>query len=253
MVTRPPAPEAHEEHPKRRAERFARIRRLKQMLRFMPRRAMMHKYPLVGRFAAMARKRAYLWSLKPTAIRPALYAGSILSLLPVMGIQLPIAFILSLLLRGNFMVMGGLQFITNPFTAAPIYYATHELGAGVIRFAGFGEAPRSATPGEPILPLSKVASGAVEPPFLATPPPPKAAPASRTRRIATAFNALIVGGIISGAILGLILDVLYRLYWQHHTHVRPRPQPPVHPIHPRPRTAPPPSRTAPRAPDPRSD
>ena len=114
-------------------ERFARLRRVKQVLRFMPRRAMLHKYPLVGRFADAARQRAYLWSLKPESMRPALYAGSILSLLPVMGVQLPLALLLSLLLRANFMVLGGLQFITNPFTAAPIYYATHQLGAVVIR------------------------------------------------------------------------------------------------------------------------
>lgn len=252
-MTSHPDPEAHEEHPTRRAERFARIRRVKQMLRFMPRRAMMHKYPLVGRFAAMARKRAYLWSIKPKAIRPALYAGSILSLLPVMGIQLPLALILSLLLRSNFMVMGGLQFITNPFTAAPIYYATHELGAAVIRLAGYGEAPRSATRGEHLLPLPGGALPAMEGAPPGSAPVARAAPASRTRRIATAFNALILGGILSGAALGLVLDVLYRLYWQHHSHPHPRtrPPPPAHPAaH---RLRPPPPRAAPRPPDPRSD
>ena len=80
----------------------------------------MHKYPVIGRFAEFARKRAYLWSFKTEDLRPSFYAGSILSLLPLMGVQLPVALILSLALRGNFMVMGGLQFITNPFTAVPV-------------------------------------------------------------------------------------------------------------------------------------
>jgi uncharacterized protein (DUF2062 family) len=119
-------------------EHFARLRRLKQLLRFLPRRAMFHKYPLVGRFAAAARKRAYLWSFKTAHLRPSFYGGSILAVMPLMGVQLPLAFILCLLLRGNFMVMGGLQFITNPFTAAPVYYATHQLGKTVIEFSGFG-------------------------------------------------------------------------------------------------------------------
>jgi uncharacterized protein len=209
-------PHHPDEHPTRRAERWARIRRVKQMLKFMPRRAVLHKYPIVGRFAEMARKRAYLWSLKPESMRPALYAGSILSLMPVMGAQIPIALVLSVLLRANFMVLGGLQFITNPFTAAPIYLATHQLGSYVIQHVGFGEAPTSANPNESLLPLSE--HHEIGSPGSA--PTPKAP--GRVRRIATAFNALILGGLISGAALGTLLDILYRNYWQHHTHAPPK-------------------------------
>lgn len=216
------APQPHDEHPHHRAERFARIRRVKQMLKFMPRRAVMHKYPIVGRFAEGARKRAYLWSLKPEHMRPAFYAGSILSLLPVMGAQLPLALLLSLLLRANFMVMGGLQFITNPFTAAPIYYATHQLGAYVIRHVGIGESLPAADPDEAVLPLNEPIEGShVEAPAKTAAPRSTITP-SRVRRIGTAINALILGGVISGAALGLVLDILYRNYWQHHTHAGPR-------------------------------
>lgn len=208
----------HPDHPIQRASRFARLRRVKQMLRFMPRRAVMHKYPVVGRFADVARKRAYLWSFKPAAMRPAFYAGSILSLLPVMGVQLPLALMLALLLRANFMVLGGLQFITNPFTAAPIYYATHQLGAYVIKTVGFGESLHAADPEEPVLPLADEVPQKIS---AAAPVPP----ASWTQRVGTAINALIVGGVLSGAALGLALDILYRNYWQHHTHAPPRRRP----------------------------
>lgn len=221
-MTQNPEQHDHEEHPTKRAERFARIRRLKQLLRFMPRRAMMHKYPIVGRFAEMARRRAYLWSMKPESMRPAFYAGSVLSLLPVMGMQLPLALILSIFLRANFMVLGGLQFITNPFTAAPIYYATHELGAYVIRTAGFGEALPSADPNEAVLPLGEQH----EPALVQPEPEPEPERPSRVRRIGTAINALIVGGVISGTALGLLLDILYRNYWQHHTRSPRRRRPP---------------------------
>lgn len=125
MSDSPPSPAHH-----------TRIRRVKRLLRFAPRRAVFHTYPLIGRFAAFARRRAYLWSFKTAHVRPAFYAGSILSFLPVMGVQLPLALILALVLRSNFMVMGGLQFITNPFTAAPIYYATYKLGEHVISATG---------------------------------------------------------------------------------------------------------------------
>ena len=201
------------------------------MLKYMPRRAVMHKYPIVGRFSEIARKRAYLWSLKPPHMRPAIYAGSILSLLPVMGAQLPLALLLSLVLRANFMVMGGLQFITNPFTAAPIYYATHQLGAYVIRTAGFGAALPAANPNEPVLPLDHADDplpGAAE--FREPTPPARTSNVSAVRKVANAINALIVGGVISGTALGLLLDILYRNYWQHHTHAPPRrprkPRPP---------------------------
>ncbi len=40
-----------------------------------------------------------------------------------MGVPLPLA--LALVFRANFVVMDGLQFITTPFTAAPIFYGTY--------------------------------------------------------------------------------------------------------------------------------
>jgi len=221
MPESPEHPE-HEEPPHHRAERFARIRRVKTMLKYMPRRAVMHKYPIVGRFSEIARKRAYLWSLKPEHMRPAFYAGSILSLLPVMGAQLPLALLLSILLRANFMVMGGLQFLTNPFTVAPIYYATHELGGYVIRVAGFGEALPAADPHESVLPIEHVDATPSPPEFREPSPPERPNHPSAVRKIANAINALIIGGVICGLALGLVLDILYRNFWQHRTHAPPR-------------------------------
>lgn len=168
----------------------------------------MHKYPLIGRFADFARKRAYLWSFRTENVRPAFYAGSILSLLPVMGVQLPVAFVLCLVLRGNFMVMGGLQFITNPFTAAPIYYGTHQLGAKIIEISGFGasievvEEPRSPAAREVTDPTPKLEPATVVPPESI----------HWTRRVGTAINALVIGGIVSGTLLGAALDLLWRFF-----------------------------------------
>lgn len=168
----------------------------------------MHKYPVIGRFAEFARKRAYLWSFKTEDLRPSFYAGSILSLLPLMGVQLPVALILSLALRGNFMVMGGLQFITNPFTAVPVYYATHELGAKIIDLSGFGQSIDvvEATP----------LAGYSENNESTGTDTPQAAPAEPARihwskRIGTSINALVIGGITAGALLGTVLDFTWRL------------------------------------------
>ena len=204
------------------AARFSRRRRAKQLLRFVPRRAVFHKYPLIGRFADFARRRAYLWSFRSENMRPAFYAGSILSLLPVMGVQLPVALVLSLVLRGNFMVMGGLQFITNPFTAAPIYYATHQLGAEIIALSGIGRSIQPVddlplTP-EPAPVAAPTDATSASPSVTANPPP-----IHWTRRVGTAINALVIGGIVSGTILGAALDLLWRWGGEAHRHAPRRP------------------------------
>lgn len=190
-------------HPHQR-EHHARIRRVKFFLRFMPRRAVFHKYPIFGRFAAAARKRSYLWSFKTIHIRPAIYSGSILSLMPFLGIQLPLALVMAMLLRANFMVLGGLQFITTPVTAPAIYLGTHALGAAIIARSGFGhsiEVPEESQPAsaEILDTVSKVAAD--------TPPPEL----RWTQRLGTRINALLLGGLISGLVLGAVLDLLWRI------------------------------------------
>lgn len=229
----------HPQHPAR-LERFGRIRRVKQFLRFMPRRAVFHKYPLIGRFAAIARQRSYLWSFKTAHVRPALYAGSILSLLPVMGVQLPVAFVLAILLRSNVMLLGGLQFITNPATAIPVYGATYWLGKQVIDASGFGrgldvvrEAPApqpTPPPGQPASPVDDPIVGhsthGPEDHSVEKPLPPSI---SFSKRVGTAINALVIGGVITGVLLGFVLDQLWMIGVRRHAaHHRPGHPPKPH-------------------------
>jgi uncharacterized protein (DUF2062 family) len=174
------------------SDRHERVRRFKRLLRFMPRRAVFHRYPLVGRLAPYARRRAYLWSFKPRNVRPALYLGAMLSLLPLIGIQLVIALAGAVLLRANVMIAGGLQFLTNPFTAAPIYYVTYRAGRKILSW--FGQTP----PGPVLEEIpEELVTGAtiVETDF--------------SSGFTGTVGALIVGGLACGLLLGLILDVLY--------------------------------------------
>lgn len=190
-----------------RKDRHARFRLWKQVLRFIPRRAAFHRYPFVGRFAEVARKRSYLWSFRMPHLRPAFYAGSILAVMPIIGVQLPSAFILALLLRANFMVLGGLQFITNPVTAAPIYYATHQLGKNVIIWSGFGDTMEVEEDIDSIEQNSKI------PQINGTrdeEPPPEEM--HWGRRIGSAINALVIGGAIIGTLLGVLLDFSWRIF-----------------------------------------
>jgi uncharacterized protein (DUF2062 family) len=105
-----------------------RMRWFKRLLRWMPRRSNVHRYPGLSWFAEAAKKRMYLWSFSPQSVTPAIYAGTILSLLPVFGIQLPLACIGALLLRANLPIFVALQFITNWLTIVPIYYICYQIG-----------------------------------------------------------------------------------------------------------------------------
>lgn len=177
----------------------------------MPRRARFHTYPIVGRFAAFARKRSYLWSFRYLELRPAFYAGSILSLMPALGVQLPVAFAISLFVRTNFMVMGGLQFITTPVTAVPVYYGTYKLGEYALHLTGWG-------PVESVDAVPVPVADAVETPTLGHDAPPPGgnwlghlAQRFRVDNLTHLLNCLVIGGLLAGVTLGALLDLLWRV------------------------------------------
>jgi uncharacterized protein (DUF2062 family) len=151
---------------------LARRRRIRGWLRPLPRRANVDRYPIIKWFADAARKRPYLWSFKRQHVVASLYAGSVLALLPVYGLQVVIGLALAILVRGNLTVMIALQMITNPLTLGPIYLATHELGQKLIDVSGLGAGPSD---------------------------------------VGTHINALVVGGVVAGLALALVLDLSWRL------------------------------------------
>lgn len=118
---------------KRRHERIARVKRV---LRWMPRRTNVHRYPVLKWFAAAARKRSYLWCFRVKNAVPALYAGCILALLPLYGIQLPLAVGLAFLFRANLPILTTAIFITNPVTILPAYYACFQIGRVLLHISG---------------------------------------------------------------------------------------------------------------------
>lgn len=116
----------------KRQEYFRRIRRLKRILRPLPRRATIHRYPVLKWFAAAARRRSALWSFRREHVVPAIYVGAILALLPPPTPQMPLTFLLALLMGCNLMVAAALTFITNPLTIAPLYYADYKIGGFIL-------------------------------------------------------------------------------------------------------------------------
>ncbi len=164
------------EHDRLKTLRHARIRRVKQLLRWLPRRTNLDTYPVLKWFARHARKHPFLWSFKVPNVSPAFYAGSILAFLPLYGAQLLLAFFAALLFRANLPIMCGLQLVSNPFTVPFIYWFNVFLGRRVIRFFTFG--------GDPGMWDNWMFS-------------------------------MIVGGFVLGLVVGIILDLLYRIgAWQ---------------------------------------
>jgi len=159
-----------------RAERVARFARARRLLRSLPRRSNLHRYPFLRRFAEAAQARPYLWSFRISSVRRALYVGSLIAFLPIYGLQFLLAFVAAFLFRAQLGMTLALQFVTNPFTAAPIYYLTYRVGLWLITTFGVGE-------GHPTL--------------------------------GSRFNALILGGVVVGLAVGLVLDLLLRfVMWE---------------------------------------
>jgi uncharacterized protein (DUF2062 family) len=153
-------------------EWLLRRKRLRRLLRPLPRRANVHRYPVIKWFAEHAHRRPYLWSFKRAQVLPALYAGSVISLLPLYGIQILIAFAAALLFRANLTVMVALQFLTNPLTVVPVYAFTGWVGATLMRVLGIGETlPTAAFYG----------------------------------------NALFIGGVIVGLLFAVLADITWRV------------------------------------------
>lgn len=153
------------------ARRHARIRRVKQFLKWMPRRSNVDRYPVLKWFSKATRARPYLWSFRAPQVSPALYAGAIIAFLPLMGIQILVAFAAAIFLRANLPIAVGLQAITNPISAGFIYLSTYRIGRSLMEFFHVGTD------------LNPVVKG---------------------------FNATLVGGVVVGAFLGGVLDLLYR-------------------------------------------
>jgi len=154
-----------------RARRHVRIRRAKQFLRPLPRKATLHRWPVLKWFAHTARKRPYLWSFRTREVSVALYLGFVISFLPLPGIQFLLAFAAAWTLRANLPIIMGAQLVTNIATMWVIYPALGAFGSQLIDL--FGLKPLDSALGQGVY-------------------------------------SIVVGGIVAGVIVAFILDMVYR-------------------------------------------
>ncbi|MEO0794469.1 MAG: DUF2062 domain-containing protein [Verrucomicrobiota bacterium] len=199
---------------KHKHEYFRRIRRAKKWLRPLPRRATIHRYPVLGWFADTARRRSYLWSFRREDVVPAIYVGCILSMLPIYGIQVPTAFLLAMVFRCNLMMIVSTQFITNPITAGPLYLAACFIGLHI--FSLFG----APIPGDSVLDFSKLITENLKEAFLSIVGPNTMADSMATLSeqtgmslpalVGLGFKATFVGGAVIGYFFGFAFSVIYQ-------------------------------------------
>lgn len=175
-------------------QRRDRIARVKRVLRWMPRRTNVHRYPVLKWFALAARKRSYLWCFRVRKVIPALYAGCILALLPIYGIQLPLAVALAFLLQVNLPILFSLQFITNPLTVLPCYYAAYQIGRVILNLLGI-ESPH-LNMGEMKILIDALQNGNW---------------GYNLKYIATVWSITCLGGSVLGSFLATVATGIYKL------------------------------------------
>jgi uncharacterized protein len=122
-------------------DRRRRIRRLKKWMRPLPRRSNVHRYPVLKWFSGMARRRLFLWSFRSREMVTALFLGLIVAFMPLVGIQMLIVFFIALWFRANLPVIVALQWVSNPFTMGPIYFADYKIGMAMMELFGIAPEP----------------------------------------------------------------------------------------------------------------
>ncbi|MBO7520700.1 MAG: DUF2062 domain-containing protein [Opitutales bacterium] len=114
-------------------KRHKRMRFLKKILRPMPRKSNIHKYPILKYFANSARKRVYLWEFRRRGVLAGIWVGWFVALVPIYSIQMLTAFIICIPARANCIVAMALQWVTNPVTIPFILYGQYALGDFLLR------------------------------------------------------------------------------------------------------------------------
>lgn len=106
-----------------------RFHMLKKWLRYLPTKASLRKHFIFRKFGQLfLDKYPELWSFAYGPMKAAYYAGWILTFMPVMGIQIPLAILLAICFKGNVMVLIALQMISNPFTIGFLWTFEYHVG-----------------------------------------------------------------------------------------------------------------------------
>ena len=178
-----------EEETIRLEDRRRRIRRLKKWMRPLPRRSNVHRYPVLKWFSGLARRRAFLWSFRSREMVTALFLGLIVAFMPLVGIQMLIVFFIALWFRANLPVIVAVQWVSNPFTMGPIYYADYQIGLAMMEL--FSIAPEPNPLLQPDYDWAHFELGDLG-------------------ALLDTFPPMMLGGLALGSFIGLVVSVAYK-------------------------------------------
>jgi uncharacterized protein (DUF2062 family) len=114
--------------------------------------------------------------------------------MPLYGIQVPIAFLLALLLRANLPILVGLQVVSNPLTILPIWFAAYQIGQMILSVIGLRVDPLNRE--EVSILLDNFINAAWDDKF---------------DNLATVFSVTSLGAIVMGIFFGLTASFAYRI------------------------------------------
>ena len=78
-------------------------------------------------------ERPEIWSLTRYSVAKACAIGMFVGLLPLMSAQMVISGTIAIIFRANLLISVVLVWITNPITAAPIYYFCYRIGLLILQ------------------------------------------------------------------------------------------------------------------------
>ena len=170
-----------------------RIRFIKKILRYMPRRASIHRYPVLKHFAGAAKKRPYLWSFRVNDTIPSFYLGWIITFIPLpFVLRVFLAFVSAVLCRANMAVLVCLQAFTNIITFLFLWPMIYKFGFGIVSFLGSN--------------FSKVAGAAVANGEF------KWTIGNCIRTTMRWFAISTIGAIVLGSVLGFLSAFAYKFF-----------------------------------------
>jgi uncharacterized protein (DUF2062 family) len=112
----------------------------KRFLKFLPSKAHLEKYPIIGRYAASLRTKAFLWSFRRSEVFSAFLVGWVITLTPFYGTHTILSLLAAFLFRANLLVILALQLVSNPLAEPFIWIITHKIGKFVIHQLANGDA-----------------------------------------------------------------------------------------------------------------
>lgn len=122
--------------------------RTRRILRRLPRRSNVARYPGLRWLGRWTRGYPELWSYRAPYTTRAYYIGSVVTFLPIMGAQILVGTVLALALRANLTITAALQLVSNPLTGPLMYYSSYRAGklvAPLLGIDGLGLASGIAT------------------------------------------------------------------------------------------------------------